>query len=93
MRSLKSELAKLTDSIEFQVRKTHAPLSTQPYVLQWHVARKRSARKKRLAPQSSSSDGRHYIRAFICATGDLCRPLRAELVYGLWQTVLRIFHF
>jgi hypothetical protein len=33
------------------------------------------------------------FRAFICATGDLCRPLRAELVYGLWQTVLRIFHF
>jgi hypothetical protein len=22
------------------------------------------------------------FRAFICATGDLCRPLRAELVYG-----------
>jgi hypothetical protein len=25
------------------------------------------------------------FRAFICATGDLCRPLRAEVVHGLWQ--------
>ena len=29
--------------------------------------------------------------AFVCATGDLCRPLRAELVCG-GRTVLRIFH-
>jgi hypothetical protein len=28
MRSLKSELVKLTDSIEFQVRETHAPSSS-----------------------------------------------------------------
>jgi hypothetical protein len=31
------------------------------------------------------------VRAFICATGDLCRPLRAELVHGLWQAALRTF--
>ena len=30
MRSLKSELVKLTDSIEFQVRETHAPSSSSP---------------------------------------------------------------
>jgi hypothetical protein len=30
------------------------------------------------------------FRAFICATGDLCLPLRAELVYGLWQAVLNL---
>ena len=30
------------------------------------------------------------FRAFVCATGDLCRPFRAELVPGLWQAVLII---
>ena len=33
------------------------------------------------------------FRAFICATGDLSRPLRAEVVRGLWQAVLRIFRW
>jgi hypothetical protein len=33
MRSLKSELVKLTDSIEFQVRETHASSSSNTWVM------------------------------------------------------------
>jgi hypothetical protein len=33
------------------------------------------------------------FRAYICATDGLCRPLRAEVVHGLWQAALRIFRW
>jgi hypothetical protein len=61
MRSLKSELAKLTDSIEFQVRETHAPSSSSLKSGKWQTALRLSQTHRHFALKFALSSTASWI--------------------------------